>query len=79
MARAEGVFQSSSPISRPDGVSQAMSARCPSPARSPRKYRRRRNTGCSRRSAASARVKSSSPAAFSAMPQSTQESSLSWQ
>ncbi len=73
--------QSSSLISEPSGANHAMSG-SPSPPRRartgrPEKKRRRRNTGCAARSADTDRVNSISSA--SALPQSIQVISLSWQ
>ncbi len=79
IALACGLFQSRPVISRPAGVSQAMSAGPLSPGRRPRKNRRRRNTGWRSRKPASPRTYSSSPSSSSASSQSSQETSLSWQ
>src|SRR6266851_7340779 len=79
-ALAYPVFQSSPVISRPDGVSQAMSPGLPPVRPSGRsKNRRLRNTGWLRRNAARAQVNSCISFSWLACSQSTQEISLSWQ
>ncbi len=75
--------QSREVISSPSGVNQAMSVSSswvPSTGR-PWKKRRRRKTGCSRRSRTIARVKRSSVASASlfSLGHRTQDTSLSWQ